>query len=208
MGPNVSQSSRYRYTLWDKQIQTGPDVANRSCVALLVFGNGYNEFKVKKKDEEKTPAPTMMRIIPVVNNSRALFTTNAANRSIDSRAHKGMEDGDEKLFLSPRIIVELTNTRERRFHCPSLKSRLEDCVLVKCAEGLLLWQGNGSQHDRSCISPVEARVSSRLGLVRVPFCICVRVMTLLNEMGQWRTKLKVVADLGCVVELIKLPTSE
>ncbi|RUS74511.1 hypothetical protein EGW08_017718 [Elysia chlorotica] len=124
-----------------------------------------------------------MRISPVLNPSM---------KADNEQLIKGYTSTNMAQDLKIGFIVELDSTLERRFFCPSLKSRLQDCRLEGCAQGALLWTHHlpqGQAARRFCIAPAVARVLHAGGSSQVPLCVCLATMSVLKNFGLWDGKI-------------------
>ena len=91
-------------------------------------------------------------------------------------------------------VVELTNTLEKKFRCPSRTSVLSNCQLEECATGAIQWTSPSPQpqwefHKASCFLPGTARVRPAGDPVAVmPLCTCMRVLTAMSSLLIWDVK--------------------
>ncbi|KAK3780093.1 hypothetical protein RRG08_036620 [Elysia crispata] len=144
-----------------------------------------------------------MRIIPILRHHQ-----NSSQRT-DQEVDFSEE---EEIFVLEEtkvgFVVQLSGTLERRFFCPSMRSRLQDCRLEECAEGGLVWAGHdvhGQRPHRSCIVPVGARVLHKDGYSHVPLCTCLGVMAALEDLDLWKIRLTRNQDTDCFLRLKSIP---
>ena len=208
LGKDYSNQSLYRYPLWDKQVVNAKDVPPKAgeCDIQDIsyigsLGGETNSFR--KKD-----VSMRMRILPVLSRvGMPLQTSKGGNatREVREDANGGIERESDIGY-----IVELDNMPERSFYCSSLHNYLEDCWLEACAEGGLIWTGHLSDNAparRSCIVPVRARVVPRDLSSGVPFCTCLLVLKVLDDLGIWEVRIE-GTPMDCSLKLVPLPKSK
>ena len=192
LGRTYSKQSLYRFPLWDRQLQhvvyrpSGAETCKSREISPLGTRNDV------RGDLKQLHTTMKMRILPVLIRSRWP----------PYRPYQDEVEGDEVIDRESdiRVIVELTNSLERRFYCPSMRSRLEDCWLEKCADGGLLLAGNishGLPARRSCIVPAAAEVLHLDGSSGIGLCGCLRVLIALNKLGLWKINLKTNKGISC-----------
>ena len=185
----------FRYKLWDRLVDFSPEFSpeNEKCVLYDVSAssvkplNDYNNGPSSPDIGMEQSYDINVRISPVASHFKIPQSTiNDGAENVDIRIQ-------EEVYLNQgsklHFIVELSSTVERRFYCASLLSRLQDCWLMDCAEGGILWTGhltNGQSARRSCVVPVGVRVLYRDGSSRVPFCTCLNVGAALNGLKIWK----------------------
>ncbi|RUS84463.1 hypothetical protein EGW08_007759 [Elysia chlorotica] len=189
LGHNNSFQSLYRYPLLKTQVEyVGETYShNQRCLLQKVTETGI----FRGEQAKDTEFSIQMRILPVLK-----LLQNKSQDAEDSRGEEIYVNDETKVGF----IVELSNTVERRFFCPSLRSRLQDCRLEECAVGGLVWSSqvsHGQPSSRSCIFPVGASVLHRDGLSLVPLCTCLDVMAALNDLRIWKIRISWSRDKKC-----------
>ena len=188
-------TSIFRYKLWDRHVELLPNfnLKKEKCLLyelssgrsnLLNYSNNGPSIPYINSEQNYN---IKLRISPVASHFKIPQSTindGAENDEIRIQEELYFNQGSKLHF-----IVELSSTVERRFYCASLLSRFQDCWLMDCAEGGILWTGhlsNGQSARRTCVVPVGVRVLHRDGSSRVPFCTCLNVVAALNGLKIWK----------------------
>ena len=208
LGDKFSQNNLYRHQLWDVHLKSleleVPESESDCLIREVNFFGGIIPRTGVTKHEDIT---VKMRVSPVMSR----FQT-PSHTSEDKLTHGGARKDDDGILKSVsdiNFIVDLSNTPERRFSCPSIHSRLEDCRLEECAEGGLILTGQLSHEipvRRYCIVPVGAKVLLGDGSRAVPSCTCVRIMAVLGDLKLWSTRLQ-WSQTQCLIILTAFPKS-
>ncbi|GFS08859.1 hypothetical protein ElyMa_006606200 [Elysia marginata] len=195
LGLNSSQHVRYRHPLQELQLKYARDVPlpNKNCMLQDITYTGI----MRKTGVLDRKTPLKMRLSPVLSQPKKL--QQAANNKVD-------EWFSEANGRNVRVIVELSNTAERRFVCPSIRSTLQSCKIEMCADGGLLWI-DGLSGLRSCIFPTRIRVDTiDKPATLMPLCTCLVIMTTVSNLGLWEVK-KLTLDRSteCLLSLKAIP---
>ena len=203
LGRNYSQQSRYRIPLWDRQLDYVTDEHSRKEICVKIDRTALGGYRTVKDDRAPLDTTLTMRILPVLSRSRGPPNT---PYKVEVEEDEGV---DRELAIG--AIVELTNSAERRFYCPSMRSRLEDCWLEKCTEGGLLLSedlSHGLPARRSCIVPVAAKVFHGDRPSGFRACTCFGVLAALHKLGLWRIRIQANKETGCLFHFTALLKGE
>ncbi|RUS77954.1 hypothetical protein EGW08_014263 [Elysia chlorotica] len=193
------QRNSLRYRLWSSHVvQLNDPNPEETCLRQDVSNVGVIPLRSQISQTVEAPEAIAiqklnnditMRISPVFSKSTLPQTpTYVRPESTGSELLEPQESFYVDASLNIHFVVELSGTLERRLHCPNTLSRLEDCWLVDCATGGILWTGHPSA-VRSCIKPLRARVYHGDGSHSLPFCSCLSMLATLNDLKIWKIKL-------------------